>query len=44
MKDSTLQRVRENRRTISKRFNFDSHKLVRFYQERQKKNTKQGKS
>ncbi|MFT5241299.1 MAG: hypothetical protein ACI9X0_002278 [Kiritimatiellia bacterium] len=35
MTDSTLQRVWDSRETISRRCDFDSHKLVQFYQSRQ---------
>lgn len=36
MTDSTLQRVWDSREAISRRCDFDSHKLVQFYQSRQK--------
>ena len=36
MTDSTLQRVWDSREAISRRCEFDSHKLVKFYQSRQK--------
>ena len=36
MTDSTLQRVWDSREAISRRCDFDSHKLIRFYQSRQK--------
>jgi len=36
MTDSTLQRIWESREAISRRCDYDSHKLVRFYQSRQK--------
>jgi hypothetical protein len=41
MTDSTLQRVWDSRDAISRRCDYDSHKLVRFYQSRQKKVSKQ---
>ncbi len=41
--DSTLQRVWNSRESISRRFEFDSHKLVQFYQTRQKKKDNQTK-
>ena len=36
MTDSTLQRVWDSREAISRRCEFDSRKLVKFYQSRQK--------
>jgi len=36
MIDPTLQRVWESREAISRRCDYDSHKLVRFYQSRRK--------
>ena len=39
MIDSTLQRVWDSREAISKRCDFDSHKLVRFYQTKRKNQT-----
>jgi len=36
MTDTTLQRVYNSREAISRRCDFDSHKLVQFYQSRQK--------
>lgn len=36
MTDSTLQRIWDSREAISRRCDYDSHKLVRFYQSRQK--------
>ena len=36
MTDATLQRVWDSREEISRRWDFDSHKLVKFYQSRQK--------
>lgn len=36
MTDSTLQRVWDAREAISRRCDYDAHKLVRFYQSRQK--------
>ena len=36
MTDSTLQRVWNSREAISRQCDFDPHKLVRFYQSRQK--------
>ena len=36
MIDSTLQRVWNSREAISRRCAFDSHKLVQYYQSRQK--------
>ena len=36
MKDPTLQRVLDSREAISRRCDFDAHKLVRFCQSRQK--------
>ncbi len=36
MTDATLQRVWNSREAISRRCDFDSHKLVQFYQSRQK--------
>lgn len=36
MTDATLQRVWDSREAISRRCDFDSHKLVKFYQSRQK--------
>lgn len=36
MTDSTLQRVWDSREAISRRCEYDSRKLVRFYQSRQK--------
>jgi len=36
MTDSTLQRIWNSRESISRQFEFDSHKLVQFYQKRQK--------
>lgn len=38
MKDPVLQRVWDSREAISRRCDFDAHKLVRFYQSRQKVN------
>ena len=35
MTDSTLQRVWASREAISRRCDFDAHKLVQFYQSRQ---------
>ncbi len=39
MTNSTLQRVWDARKAISKRCEFDSHKLVHFYQSRQENKT-----
>ena len=39
MTDSTLQRVWDSRDAISRRCNFDSRALVKFYQSRQKTET-----
>jgi hypothetical protein len=36
MTDATLQRVWDSREAISRRCDFDSHKLVQFYQSRKK--------
>jgi hypothetical protein len=36
MTDSTLERVWDARKAISQRCEFDAHKLVHFYQSRQK--------
>ena len=36
MTDSTLQRVWDSRESISRRCDFDSRKLVQFYQSREK--------
>ena len=36
MTDSTLQRVWDSRDAISQRCDYDSHKLIRFYQSRKK--------
>jgi len=44
MTDSTLQRVWDSREAISRRCDFDSHKLVRFYQSRQKTDDRTKKS
>ena len=44
MTDSTLQRVWDSREAISRRCDFDAHKLVRFYQSRQKKDGRTKKS
>jgi hypothetical protein len=37
MNDSTLQRVWDSREAISRQCDFDSRKLVKFYQSRQKR-------
>ena len=36
MTDLTLQRIWDSREAISRRFTFDSHKLIQYYQSRQK--------
>lgn len=36
MTDSTLERVRDARKTISNKCDFDSRKLVAYYQSREK--------
>ena len=42
MTDATLQRVWDSREAISRRCDFDSHKLVKFYQSRQKTGDRTG--
>jgi hypothetical protein len=42
MTDSTLQRVWDSREAISRRCDFDSHKLVRFYQSKEKSDRTKG--
>ena len=37
MTDSTLQRVWDSREAISRRYDYDSRKLIHFYQSRQRK-------
>ena len=37
MKDEVLERIWKSRETIAKRCDYDSHKLVRYLQERQKR-------
>ena len=44
MTDSTLQRVWESREAISRRCDFDTRKLIRFYQSRQKTKSRTKKS
>ena len=44
MTDSALQRVWDSREAISRRCDFDSHKLIRFYQSRQKTEDRTKKS
>ena len=40
--DATLQRVWDSREAISRRCDFDAHKLVKFYQSRQKTEGRRG--
>lgn len=42
MSELTLQRVWDSREAISRRCDFDSHKLVQFYQSRQKPDRTRG--
>ncbi len=44
MTDSTLQRIWDSRKVISERCEFDSHKIVHFYQTRQKTDDRTRKS
>ena len=37
MKDEVLERIWKSREAIAKRCDYDSHKLVRYLQERQKR-------
>jgi len=43
MKDETLERIWKSRKRISARCDFDSHKLVKYYQDRQKSKVNQEK-
>ena len=36
MKDEVLERIWKSREAIARRCDYDSHKLVRYFQERQK--------
>ncbi len=44
MTDSALQRVWDSREAISRRCDYDSRKLVAFYQSRRKKDDRTGSS